>query len=230
MMAEEEFEELQAEIESLKAAFEADVEDVRQRVIQVKREADSKATADHEHPSLRQELDALRSDIDEETAAIDDVETRLEGGFENFEEILENLFDRTEQLEEDLDGIGQAVRSMRDTLDTVAEREQRRARAEHLKQTAAARGVRTAKCEACNAAVDIALLSEPNCPSCNETFNNLDANPGFFGTSVLETGRQPALEGETTDSRDDLGSQNRGTGDGTKTAFDWQQGDRGANE
>lgn len=225
-MAEEEYDELQAEIENLKASFEADVEDVRKRVIQVKREADSKAPADHEHASLRQEIAALRSDLEENEAAIESVETRLEGGFDNFEEILENLLDRTAELEDDLEGIGQAVRSMRDTLDTVAERERRRARADHLKQTAAARGVRTAKCEACNAAVDVALLSEPSCPSCNETFNNLDANPGFFGTSVLETGRQPALEGETTDSRHRPGS--RETGDGSESAFDWQQDETGA--
>ena len=64
------------------------------------------------------------------------------------------------------------------------------------------------------------------CPSCGETFNNLDANPGFFGTSTLETGRQPALEGETTETRQALGNRDRETGEGSRTPLDWRSDDQ----
>lgn len=204
MMAEEEFESLESRIEALEAAFEADIEDVRKRVIQVKRETDEKAAASHDHDGLERAVEDLEADLEAVEETLERTESRLDGGFENFEEILERLLDRTADLERDVGIIGQALRSMRQTLDTVAEREQQRARADHFKQTAAVRGVRKAKCEACNSKIDIALLSEARCPTCGESFHTLDANPGFFGTSVLETGERPALEGGTSTSRPDL--------------------------
>jgi chromosome segregation ATPase len=195
---------LEERLGDLEATVEADIQDVRERVIQVKRETDGKAPADHDHDSLESAIADLEAGLEEATEAIDRTDSRLDGGFENFEEILERLLDRTSDLERDVNTIGRALRSMRQTLDSVAERDQQRARADHLKQTAAVRGVRTAKCEACNSKLDVALLSEARCPSCGESFHTLDANPGFFGTSILETGDRPALEGEGATARPDL--------------------------
>ncbi|MDZ7850358.1 MAG: hypothetical protein U5K70_05950 [Halodesulfurarchaeum sp.] len=213
-MAEEELQDVQATLEELEAKIEADIQDVRERVIQVKRETDEKSPASHEHESLETALEELESELEATRERLDRTESQLEGGFENFEEILETLLDRTSDLESDVDTIGRALKSMRQTLDTVAEREQQRARADHLKETAAGRGVRTAKCEGCKSKIDVALLSEARCPTCGESFHTLDANPGFFGTSILETGERPALEGKSTPSRPDLDGLGRNsTGD-----------------
>ena len=222
MKTAEDLSELSARLEALEEAVDADIEDVRERVIQVKREADAKAPADHEHPDLAGDLAALETAVASLEDDLDRTERRLEGGFDNFEEILEELFDRTETVEADLDAIGQALQSMRETVATVARRERRRARADHLKGIATKRGVRTANCENCNATVDVALLSEAVCPTCGEPFHSLDANPGFFGTSILETGEPPALEGETV-SPPDLEEVGRGSG---QTDFNWQSGER----
>lgn len=224
----ESLEELASEVQALESSVESDIQDVRERVVQVKREADTKAPRDHGHERLEGKLAELESETEATREALERTDSRMEGGFENFEEILESLLDRTKTLESDLDTLGQALKSIRQTLDTVAAREQRRARADHLKASAADSGVRTAKCEACRSTIDIALLSDATCPSCGETFHTLDANPGFFGTSILETGDRPALEGETTASRPDLNSI--GTEAGTdsedaKTAFNWQKTD-----
>lgn len=219
MMAEEELEDVQSKLDELESKIEADIEDVRERVIQVKRETDEKAPASHDHEALENALDELESELEATQETLDRTESRLEGGFENFEEILEALLDRTTDLESDVNTIGRALESMRQTLDTVAEREQQRARADHLKETAAVRGVRTAKCESCRSKVDVALLSEASCPTCGESFHTLDANPGFFGTSILETGDRPALEGDTSPSRPDLDGLGNGPGNaetGTK--------------
>ena len=215
-MADVDLEALRERIEALEAAFEDDIQDVRERVIQVKRETDEKAPAEHDHDSLESAIADLESDIEAAQEAIDRTGSRLDGGFENFEEILETLLDRTSDLERDVNTIGRALQSMRQTLDSVAERDQQRARADHLKQTAAVRGVRTAKCEACNSKLDVALLSEARCPSCGENFHTLDANPGFFGTSILETGDRPALEGDGATSRPDL----EGLGSGSEPSGD----------
>ncbi|MFB6109883.1 MAG: hypothetical protein ABEJ60_03285 [Halodesulfurarchaeum sp.] len=196
--------ELRDRLEELEASTEEKIEDLRERVVQVKRETDEKAPAEHDHDQLAARLTALESDLESVQAALERTDDRLEGGFENFEEILETLLDRTDGLEGDVRTLGQALRGLRETLDTVAEREQRRARADHLKDTAAARGVRTAACEDCNTKVDVALLSDATCPSCGAAFHTLDANPGFFGRSVLETGERPALEGETASPQADL--------------------------
>lgn len=219
MMADEELKDLQATIEELEAKIEADIQDVRERVIQVKRETDAKAAESHEHESLETALEDLQSELEATQKRLERTESKLEGGFENFEEILEAILDRTSDLESDVDTIGRALGSMRQTLDTVAEREQQRARADHLKETAAVRGVRTAKCEGCKSKIDVALLSEARCPNCGESFHTLDANPGFFGTSILETGERPALEGETSASRPDLEGLGNGPGTGTESTL-----------
>ena len=222
MKSPEELSELTERLEALEASVEADVEDVRERVIQVKRETDGKAPADHDHPDLTEDLQTLETALASLEDDLERTERRLEGGFDNFEEILEELFDRTDAVEGDLDAVSQALRSMRETVATVARRERRRARADHLKGIAAKRGVRTANCEDCNATVDVALLSEAVCPTCGEPFHSLDANPGFFGTSILETGEPPALEGETVSppTLDDVGRE------AAESDFDWQSGER----
>lgn len=204
----------------LESSTEAKIRDLRERVIQVKREADGKAPADHDHEELAARLTALESDLATAQDSLDRTADRLEGGFENFEEILTSLLDRVEALEEDLRTTGQVLREVRGTLETVAEREQRRARADHLKDTAAARGVRTAKCGDCNTTVDVALLTDATCPGCGASFHTLDANPGFFGTSVLETGERPALEGESEHHRADL--DGIGEREAGSTPTDWQ--------
>ncbi len=209
-MAESQLEDLKSRLETLEESVEADIQDLRDRVVQVKRETDSKAPADHTHEQLEQRLDQqleqLQDDLEDTQADLSATNARLEGGFENFEEILESLMNRTETLETDVETLGTALQTMRRTLDSIGEREQQRARADHLKRTAAKRGVRTAKCADCNSKLDVALLSTATCPNCEARFHTLDANPGFFGTSILETGERPALEGGSAASRPDLES------------------------
>lgn len=220
--------ELEADLESLESTVESDIQDVRERVVQVKRETDAKAPHDHSHERLETELTELDGDIKDIHETLDQTNSRMEGGFENFEEILESLLDRTVALETDVEKLGQVLRTVRNTLDAVAKRDQRRARADHLKQNAATTGVRTAKCETCRSTIDVALLSVATCPSCGESFHTLDANPGFFGTSILETGDRPALEGGEFQGRPDLdsvGPDSQGETQSTKTVFDWQNTD-----
>jgi outer membrane murein-binding lipoprotein Lpp len=190
---EEAVERLEARVEGLESDVDELIEDVRERVIQVKRETDGKADLDHDHESLEADIDSLESEIESLEAAVEAMDDRLDGGFENFEEILDYLLTRTDELSGDVQTLGNAVISLRETVEQVTAREQARARADRLKRKAAKHGVSTAKCESCGAKVDLALLSQPSCPACDETFQELEPNPGFFGSSTLETGTRPAL-------------------------------------
>jgi predicted Zn-ribbon and HTH transcriptional regulator len=189
-----EVEELRETVETLEADIDEMIADVRDRVIQVKREADAKAPADHTHEEFVGRLQALQQEIQAVSEEVEAVAGRLEGGFENFEEILEFLVDRADDQAADIETLGGAVVALRETLEQVSAREQARARADHLKKKGAKRGVRTAKCEDCGSKVDLGLLAEATCPTCDATFHDLDPDPGFFGRSVLETGTRPALE------------------------------------
>ena len=169
-------------------------EDVRERVIQVKRETDAKAPETHTHEQLRAGIDTVRGEVESLEETVDELDTRLDRGFENYEEILEYLLSETDDLGDDLETVATALVELRETAERVTAREHRRAAADHLKKTAARRGVSRAKCDSCGSKIELGLLSAPTCPSCDATFSGLDAHPGFFRTSILETGRRPALE------------------------------------
>lgn len=102
--------------------------------------------------------------------------------------------ERTADLSEDMETLGKAIVSLRETMEEVTSREQSRNLADRLKTIAAKRGVRTAKCEECGSKIDLGLLSSASCPVCDASFQDIDPDPGFFGRSTLETDSRPALE------------------------------------
>ncbi|MFW5965560.1 MAG: hypothetical protein ACOCP3_02285, partial [Halodesulfurarchaeum sp.] len=61
-MSQEQSRTLEDRVNALEAELDEKIQDVRERVIQVKREADGKAPADHEHESLESLISALESD------------------------------------------------------------------------------------------------------------------------------------------------------------------------
>ncbi|MFB6113907.1 MAG: hypothetical protein ABEJ58_07375 [Halodesulfurarchaeum sp.] len=188
---------VESRVEELEADVNEMIEDVRNRVVQVKRETDEKAPADHDHETLETAIDDIREDLDALDSTIQDLQTTVDRGFDNFEEILEYLIAQSEETTDHVETLGTAVLDLRKRVSTVATREQRRAAADRLKEAAARRGVRRAKCDACGTTIDLGLLTRPSCPTCDATFQELDPNPGFFGTSVLLTGDRPALEGSS---------------------------------
>jgi DNA repair ATPase RecN len=178
------------------------IEDVRERVIQVKREVDEKASTDHDHADLAERLESLAAETDRLTDDIDDIETRseeletrIDTGFENYEDVLEYLTDTTDELQERTDLLARAVVDVRDEVRRLAAESARRTEAESLQLAANRLGIRTADCGHCETEVDIALLNAPECPHCASTFNDVDEKRGFFDSATLVTGQPPALGG-----------------------------------
>ncbi|MDF9746933.1 hypothetical protein [Natrinema salsiterrestre] len=181
---------LQHELEAQREEFEELLEDVRSRVIQVKRETDAKAPADHEHPEYPSD-DDLESIRDELTA----LERTVERGFDNFETVLEEVLGETDELAERSTLLARAVVGLRDRRDELATRQRDRAVADDLKLAANRLGIRTAACADCGSSVDIALLTAPECPHCASGFVDVEEKTSLFGSSRLLTGDPPALEG-----------------------------------
>lgn len=164
------------------------IEDVRERVIQVKREVDEKADRSHDHETYADEdrVAALASEVDQ-------LETALEDGFDEFEEILEYVLDELEELEDRSVALARAILELKDARAVVETRGQSRARADALQLAANRLNVRTAVCEACDSSVDIALLNRPRCPHCAEPFADVEQRTSILRSHRLRTGEPPAL-------------------------------------
>jgi len=169
--------------------FEGDLDekitDVRQRVIQVKREADAKAPADHDHPGI---------------------EHRIDEGFGNYEEVLEYLTEQTEALEDEADDrsaklstVANAVVDLRRRVAALESRMEERAAVAELREAANRRGISEAACDSCGRSVRIGLLDQPACPHCESPFDGVESR-GWFRSNQLTVGDRPALESGPTQS------------------------------
>ncbi|WP_256288960.1 CopG family transcriptional regulator [Halobellus inordinatus] len=168
--------EMVARINALEDDLDEKITDVRERVIQVKRETDAKAPEDHDHP---------------------DIERRLRQGFENYEEILEYLTETTDDHDAKLDTVASAIVDLRGRIATLERDSNERAAAADLRREANRQGVAEAVCESCGESVHLGLLDSPFCPHCESTFDGVEPKRGFFGSHRLTVGQRPALEAPT---------------------------------
>lgn len=194
---------LEDRVGSLETDLEEKIDDVRERVIQVKREADGKAPADHDHDDIREDLQAARrtaAGAEEAAETTRSQVERIDRGFENFEDILEYLTETTDDLEEKLTRLARLTIDLRDTVDELEGRDTARSVTADIKEKANREGVSKAKCGNCDAKVAIGLLTSPQCPDCGRAFSDLQPASGFFGSSTLVVGDRPALTGGEPDA------------------------------
>lgn len=196
-------------VSAVESEVDEKIEDVRERVIQVKREADAKAPADHDHERLHRRLQRALRAAEEANAMgkqlsrrIDRDSQRVDRGFENFEEILDYLTDTTDELEAKIDALARTVIELRESVGTLQETASAREAAAELKAEANREGVTVAKCEECTSSVQIGLLSTPHCPHCETIFREVDPSTELFGSSYLRTGGRPALQSGESNSPD----------------------------
>ena len=208
------------------------LEDVRRRVIQVKRETDAKAPADHHHEDLLAELEAvderyedLEADLVTLQGTVEAVRDDLVAGFDNYEEVLEYLADETERLDQRLDKIARVLVGVREEV-------KRQSNARHdgvseLKLAANRHGIRSAVCEECGETVEIGLLTDPACPHCSSRFSDLAPKQRLFGSHTLETTSPPALDGEVATDEDADFQRTIGTGNRSVADESRPDGDAG---
>jgi len=197
----EEFDDRLDEVES---SFDDLLQDVRERVVQVKREADAKAPADHDHPDLSDELDDLSGGVDDLSGDVADLKTeltaldgRISRGFDNYEDVLNALVDTIDEVSARQTTLARAVVETREEVRKLAARDAARSAAEELKRSGNRHGVTRAVCESCDSPVELGLLTRAECPHCSAPLIELKPASGFFGKSTLAVGDRPALESGT---------------------------------
>lgn len=197
----------EGDVDDLREEFVDLIEDVRERVIQVKRETDAKAPDDHDHDHLRAQAESanarverLAGEVQSLESTVEDLRARLDAGFDNYEEVLEYLTDATDDLDEKTTTLARAVVDLRDQTATLTARNATRAAADELAREANRHGVTSADCGHCDREVHVGLLDAPECPHCASTFSGIDPKQGFFGSNTLVVGDPPALDGETMES------------------------------
>ncbi|WP_338729557.1 hypothetical protein [Haladaptatus sp. DJG-WS-42] len=191
---------LESEVGDVDEKLESLIGDVRARVIQVKKEADAKAPSDHTHPelstvetleqsvaSLQDEVDQLATEVDREASTRTDEHTAFR--------------DRIAELESKLQTVARVTLDMRKVVRTDAERAERERLLTTLREIAAEDGVRTAKCDACGAPIDVALLNDPTCPGCGHLFTDIEPGTWLIRSPRLVNTR-PELEAGTDEETD----------------------------
>lgn len=209
--SETDLETLQSHLETQREEFADLLEDVRERVIQVKREADRKAPAAHGHEEY-----ATADDLREVRDTLADLEETTHTGFDNFEEILEGMVDDIDELDDRSTILANAIVDLREHRSARSVRERRRAAVEELQLAANRLGINRAACEECSSNVTIGLLTRPECPHCDCSFTDVSTKSSLFGSHTLETGELPALEGAV----DGAVSEGAGNEDGDRNGDD----------
>lgn len=206
---------LEARVSAVEADLDEKIDDVRERVIQIKRETNAKAPADHDHPELADRLDALAAEVDTLGSEYDDLRSDherlredLDAGFENYELILDDLDADTADLAAKADTLARVALGLRDRIGALEGESAVRTAVAALQHEANRAGVSSAQCDDCGSSVHVGLLGAPKCPHCEATFDGVESARGFFGSARLTTGERPALrdgtDGESSTRSDEV--------------------------
>lgn len=224
----EEMAAIESRLDALDAELDEKVGDLRERFVELYRDLEAKAPADHEHPETADRLEGLAADLDRlaerlegleadaaSKSAVDEAVEERVGGLDDRLADIEEQVDELAELEarvDDIDAgeiddklsrVASAVVRVRRRLEAAERDRSDRERLDALTATANRNGVRKAACTDCGDTVDISLLTAPECPHCGGAFAELEPNPGFLGTSRLVVEEQPALDGDVDDEGGD---------------------------
>lgn len=179
--------------DAIEADYTQKIEDVRDRVIQVKKETDQKAPQDHSHPELERiddvmdRVETLAESVDPLAGRLDDLQgsvEELDSAVADHEDAFDDFAERFETIEDRLQSVAWVVNDLRESAGDTKEA------VERIKRAAATADIDRARCERCDNAVTIALLTDPECPHCQATVTDVESGTGFFSKPTLLTASQ----------------------------------------
>jgi uncharacterized membrane-anchored protein YhcB (DUF1043 family) len=169
-------------IDDLEDEFMAKIEDVRERVVNVAKKTNRNAPADHDHPDLTDRINGLAADVKAVQDDLEDLRDELAGHADSQAERLDDLDETVWDMQEKLETVAWVVNDLRDSTEM---QNKRATSVEKIKQSAAKADVDRAACEACGEGVEIALLTDPECPHCQAAVTHVEPADGFFGNPHL---------------------------------------------
>ena len=176
---------LGARLDTVESEFQEKLQDVRHRVVQLKKETDEKAPADHAHPEFEEvsdiadQLTVLQSELEQLRAVHEETASEHSEAVESNTAQLDELHDR-------LQTVAWVVSDLRKAQQKTSGLEA----VERIKRVAARADVKRAVCENCGEGVTLALMTDPECPHCEAVVTNVEPAKGWFGKSVLTVAKQ----------------------------------------
>ncbi|MFC7073235.1 hypothetical protein ACFQJ7_11750 [Halovenus rubra] len=178
-------EQVDTRIDTVEGTFQEDINDVRNRVIQVKKEADNKAPKDHSHPEMAQ-LSVLQDEVDSLQTRVDELENEHEADISEVENTTAEQKEQVDEIQDRLQTVAWVVSDLREAQQSSSGLEA----VERIKRAAARADIERANCENCGQAVSLALLTDPHCPHCDTTVTNVEPSSGWFGSPKLTVASQ----------------------------------------
>lgn len=186
---------LEGDLESLEGDHRKNVRDLRERVIQVKKEADRKAPLES-HQALAERVTEVHDAVEQLETEVTELSSELADIDDQVSTLATDLSDLEDEqvrtLEESVTGLESDLGEARERLQSLAWvvkelREDTTDELDQLKRKAAQLGVSTAVCENCDSGVELALLTEPACPHCSASITNVRDADGIVGKPRLLT-------------------------------------------
>ena len=138
-------------------------------------------------PDVENRIGAVEASLEDVEATQDEFEAWIDGEFDQIEALFERVLDAVQ-------GFDDRIEALEDAVDSVSAAEQDREALEALRRQAIRKGIDSGQCENCGMAVDLSMLSEPSCPSCDEEFWDVEEaalwNP--FSSPTLRTDGRPS--------------------------------------
>jgi predicted Zn-ribbon and HTH transcriptional regulator len=168
-------------LDAIEEDFQGKITDVRERVVQLKREIDTKAPADHEAFDAVDELDEELAALNRELVEVrDETEDGLADQSARVDDIEEHMEDIEERLSDTEDKLRRVAWVVNDLRDDQGGRDANQKAVDRIKRAAAQEGISTASCQSCGDSVDIGLLTDPRCPHCNSTVSDVRPEGGII--------------------------------------------------
>ncbi len=172
-------------IDALESEYREALQDVRERVIQVKKDTDAKAPADHTHERLGR-IDSLADDVSTLQGDLETLSEAYEETVPDHGERVDAVETRFDQVQDRLQTVAWAVSDLREAQESGSGLEA----VDRIKRAAAKADIDRAKCGNCGEGVQVSLLTDPECPHCNATVTNVEPAGGWFSSPKLVAASQ----------------------------------------
>lgn len=172
---------VEGRLKTVEDEFAEKITDVRERVVQLKRELDDKAPADHEAFETVDQLDESVAELNRELVEVRD---EFEADMASQTERVTDLETRVDEFERRLDDTEEKLKRVawvvNDLRDNQGGRDAHQKAVDRIKRAAAQEGISSASCQNCGETVEIGLLTDPQCPHCNATVSDVQPEGGII--------------------------------------------------